>query len=115
MKPDVSMPVRMWINQPSTLQPHHALHGKCVMATREYGDTYRVYFLSGEVVSQQLPESALSIGWPQNASRTPRQKFEVWARDRAFELRTDRNGQYEQPFTCEAWEIWSAAISATLE
>ncbi|MBC8737177.1 hypothetical protein F6X40_10190 [Paraburkholderia sp. UCT31] len=54
---------RMWINQPSTLQPFHALHGTNVLATREYGDTWRIYFLSGSVISQQISALALSEGW----------------------------------------------------
>lgn len=56
---------RMWINQPSTLQPHHSLHGQRVLAMPEPKSVmWRVYFLSGDVVSQQIPESALSPGWP---------------------------------------------------
>lgn len=54
---------RMWINQPSTLQPHHDLHGVNVLAQREYGDTFRVWFLTGDVVSQQMFGSTLSDGW----------------------------------------------------
>jgi hypothetical protein len=54
---------RMWINQPSTLQPHHALHGTNVLAFHEYGDTMLVYFLSGAVVSMQMPRMVLSEGW----------------------------------------------------
>lgn len=54
---------RMWINQPSVLQPLHHLHGTNVLAYREDGDTYRVYFLSGNVISQRVPGFALSDGW----------------------------------------------------
>lgn len=54
---------RMWINQPSTLQPHHALHGTNVLAQHEYDDTIRIYFLSGDKVSQQVSKLALSEGW----------------------------------------------------
>lgn len=56
-------PRRMWINQPSTLQPYHNLHGTNVLAVREYDDTWSVFFLSGEIVSQQVPGSSLSKGW----------------------------------------------------
>jgi len=56
-------PKRMWINQPSTLQPHHALHGTNVLAVHEYDDTFCIFFLSGEVVSQQVFRSVLSPGW----------------------------------------------------
>lgn len=55
--------VRRWVNQPSTLQPYHALHGTNVLALWEYGDTWRIYFTSGDVVSQQIKEEALSPGW----------------------------------------------------
>jgi hypothetical protein len=55
---------RMWINQPSTSQPHHTLHGERVLAVFEYGETYRIYFLRGNVVSQQIATQALSEGWP---------------------------------------------------
>lgn len=58
-----NFPVRMWINQPSTLQPLHHLHGINVLAVHEYDDTYRIYFLSGPIVSQQVFASALSPGW----------------------------------------------------
>lgn len=54
---------RMWVNQPSTLQPHHKLHGTSVLAIKEYDNTYRVYFLSGPIVSQQMTGLALSEGW----------------------------------------------------
>jgi len=55
---------RMWINQPSTLQQYHAMHGTRVLAEHEYGDTYRIWFLDGPIESQQLPGRALLIGWP---------------------------------------------------
>jgi hypothetical protein len=54
---------RMWINQPSGLQTFHALHGTNVLAEHEYDDTMRIYFLSGDVISQQVFKSALSEGW----------------------------------------------------
>lgn len=49
---------RMWINQPSTLQPLHHLHGTNVLAVGR-----RVYFLSGPVISMMVPERVLSRGW----------------------------------------------------
>ena len=58
-----NLPKRMWINQPSSLQEHNKLHGTNVLAVHEYDDTYRVYFLRGTVVSQQMLKSALSEGW----------------------------------------------------
>jgi len=58
-----NLPVRKWINQPSTLQPLHHLHGTNVIAITEYGNTWRIYFLSGDVVSQQADGLSLSDGW----------------------------------------------------
>lgn len=57
------MPKRMWINQPSTLQPFHHLHGTNVLVMPESDSLYRVYFLSGDVISQQMTKLALSEGW----------------------------------------------------
>lgn len=56
---------RMFVNQPSTLQPHHALHGTRVRAHRETEAVCRVYFLAGPIISQQLPSLSLSMGWPE--------------------------------------------------
>lgn len=60
---------RMWINQPSTLQPHHDLHGVRVLAQdSEFGPKYsRIWFTSGDVVSMEMFNSALSRGWPATA------------------------------------------------
>lgn len=54
--------LRMWINQPSTLQPLHKLHGERVLAINENG-SWRVYFLRGNVVSMMVPDNTLSGGW----------------------------------------------------
>lgn len=54
---------RMWINQPSKLQPLHRLHGTNVLAHPDTDGVHRVYFLFGDVVSQQVPSEALSRGW----------------------------------------------------
>lgn len=59
-----NLPVRMWINQPSTSQPNHPLHGTHVLAVREDINTMRVYFLKGSVISQQIAPEHLSEGWP---------------------------------------------------
>lgn len=53
---------RMWINQPSRFQALHDLHGTNVLATCEDG-AWRVWFLSGEMVSMRVPYGALSLGW----------------------------------------------------
>jgi hypothetical protein len=50
---------RMWINQPSTLQPFHEHHGKNVLYDGEY-----IWFTSGAVINSQIPnENILSEGW----------------------------------------------------
>lgn len=60
---------RMWINQPSSLQRYHHLHGALVLAEHEHGTTWRVWFTSGEVVSQQVTSDALSNGWPSHLKK----------------------------------------------
>lgn len=55
---------RMWINQPSTSQPLHHLHGTNVLAHFETSlTTCRIYFLDGSVISQDAPWMSLSVGW----------------------------------------------------
>jgi hypothetical protein len=54
---------RMWINQPSRLQPYYHLHGTRVLAVRESDVTDQIYFLDGDVISQQIDPIALSEGW----------------------------------------------------
>jgi hypothetical protein len=57
-------PKRMWINQPSTLQPDHDHHGKNVIISNEpYSQFYRAHFLSGPVVSMLIASESLSEGW----------------------------------------------------
>jgi hypothetical protein len=46
------------------LQNYHGLHGTLVLAHHEHGKTWRVYFTSGDVISQQVTSDALSEGWP---------------------------------------------------
>lgn len=62
----------MWINQPSTAQPFHRLHGVRVLAEENtrYPETL-VYFLDGPVTSQGVPRLALSEGWPASSRITP--------------------------------------------
>ena len=55
-------PKRMWVNQPSTLQPLHHLHGMNVLAIPD-GDGWQIYFLSGSIISQHAPRLTLSEGW----------------------------------------------------
>jgi hypothetical protein len=54
---------RVWVNQPSTLQPYHEWHGQNLLAVVEDERYSRVYFLSGPVVSMQMLTPALSEGW----------------------------------------------------
>jgi hypothetical protein len=54
---------RMWINQPSTWQAQHALHGKNVLALVDDTDFYRVYFTEGPIVSTVISKLCLSNGW----------------------------------------------------
>ena len=62
---------RGWINQPSTLQPLHHLHGTNVLVGHAVHET-RVWFLSGDVISMIVPEEVLSKGWLEQ--ETPRIK-----------------------------------------
>ena len=56
---------RMWINQPSTLQPLHSLNAVNVLAFApvEDDEACKVYFLTGDIVSQMVPRGVLSAGW----------------------------------------------------
>lgn len=60
-----AIPSRMWINQPSTLQPAHKWHGLNVLAVRETDnpEMARVFFTSGDVISARIPANSLSKGW----------------------------------------------------
>jgi hypothetical protein len=51
---------RAFINQPSTLQPLHALHGaRCIV--QDNGEkTLRVFFTTGPVQSMQIPRICVS-------------------------------------------------------
>jgi hypothetical protein len=54
---------RMWINQPSALQPLHKYHGVNVLAEDTDEITVTVYFLSGDVVSMEVFDCHLADGW----------------------------------------------------
>jgi hypothetical protein len=64
----------MWINQPSKFDAHHALHGTNVLAIHEYDSTWRIYFLSGNTISQQVHKHALSIGWRPEREAPPKEE-----------------------------------------
>lgn len=67
-----STPTRMWINQPSALQPCHAGHGTNVLAVDDGNNMARVYFLNGPVESARIPQTCLSPGWrPVTQTMTP--------------------------------------------
>ena len=55
---------RMWINQPSTLQPLHHLNGTCVLAGPNYDGSRRIWFLSGNITDMECFDLCLSEGWP---------------------------------------------------
>jgi hypothetical protein len=61
--------VRAWINQPSTLQQHHKLHGKRVLAIL-YDDDKNgadIYFTeNGPMHSMSIQRNALAFGWPKH-------------------------------------------------
>lgn len=68
-RPDVR---RMWINQPSTIQPLHHLHGLNVLAYEEHPGAWRCFPLHGDVVSFQALSLCLSPGWrPAAAPSSP--------------------------------------------
>jgi hypothetical protein len=56
-------PTRVWINQPSTLQANHLLHGKVGLALDEKGDTEvtTIWFVDGPVFSQRIHKKSLSL------------------------------------------------------
>ena len=58
-----NLPRRVWINQPSTLQPDPRLHGMNVLAIRDTDMMARIYYLSGPIESQQVSYLSLSEGW----------------------------------------------------
>jgi len=78
--------IRMWINQPSTLQPYHHLHGRNVWAGSVDNNWRACYFVDYEVdgvhggIKLIRPE-ALSNGWLDRPSRS--------------DLRAARDGLYE--------------------
>lgn len=55
---------RMWINQPSTHQEFHKMHGTNVLADLDSRPNIaRIYFLESTVISQDILKTALSDGW----------------------------------------------------
>lgn len=64
---------RMWINQPSWLQPLHKMHGIRVLAEPEPNqpNTMRAWLLEGEWQSISIPKQSLSDGWPSSSRPGP--------------------------------------------
>ena len=56
---------RMWINQPSGLQPLRNYHGENVLANFDDTDgiLVRVYPVKGPVISMNIPKNSLSPDW----------------------------------------------------
>jgi hypothetical protein len=52
---------RAWINQPSTLQPDHALHGKRGIVVNDTGEDYvTIWFTEGPVHSMRIARLSIS-------------------------------------------------------
>jgi len=67
---------RMWINQPSRLQAFHRLHGANVLVSASaWEENWRVHFLSGHIVSMEIPKVALSDGWTGGLDKEPVPSF----------------------------------------
>jgi len=58
-----SLPIRMWINQPSTGQPLHHLHGTNVLAIADGDGWVQLFFLSGQTISMRANRLWVSHGW----------------------------------------------------
>ena len=58
---------RAWVNQPSTLQKEHSLHGELVLFadTDDPFGVVDVWFTSGTTTSRRMFKSSLSYGWPE--------------------------------------------------
>lgn len=51
---------RAWVNQPSTLQPLHHLHGKHCIAQDSQELTVRLWFTEGDTHSMQAPRECIN-------------------------------------------------------
>ena len=56
---NIDSPCRVWINQPSKLQPLHKYHGKVGIAFKDSNDIITVYFTEGSLLSMIVPENVL--------------------------------------------------------
>jgi hypothetical protein len=57
-----------WINQPSTLQCCHELHGELIIAVPNTNNTVTAWFLDGR--SMRIPQICISDGWPKHLKKT---------------------------------------------
>jgi hypothetical protein len=60
---------RMWINQPSTAQPLHKLHGTLVLGHDDGDACTRIYFLKGPTIDMRVMNSCVSDGWPDHLTK----------------------------------------------
>jgi hypothetical protein len=51
---------RAWVNQPSTLQPRHDLHGRYCVCLDTGADTVRLYFTEGALHSTLAPRECVA-------------------------------------------------------
>lgn len=61
MKLTTGRPRRVFINQPSTLQHHHKLHGRYAIAIPENGPVCEIHFTEGDVHSMRIQKGCLDI------------------------------------------------------
>lgn len=103
---------RMWINQPSTLQPDHALHGTKVLAEKsDFGDHMRrIWFTSGDVISREISVLSLSDGWQEKQQREQRTIARNW------QVQIDDLDGETQLYTFVAFSAWQIAehIASTM-
>lgn len=64
--------LRMWINQPSTLQPYHQYHGVNVLWDPK---EEVAYFLYGNAIGMAIPRLPLSPGWQ---TQSPQPTLPKW-------------------------------------
>ena len=64
-KPGIDNLARYWVNQPSTLQPHHNLHGVNLIAetTPDSDGIVRAYMVEGDTISMNIQKGSLCGGW----------------------------------------------------
>lgn len=61
---------RMWVNQPSTLQPYHKFHEMEVIAFKLDEKVSQVYFISTSWIGMEMDNLSLSEGWPKTDTDT---------------------------------------------